>query len=114
MNKDGFYFVTITTNGHLSLFSTIKDGAVFLSKAGEMIQHEWLNLKQRFDHVTLGDFVIMPDHIHGIIEILDNHKHYNIVDIQGNHKGLPLQFMCKYSQTIIRKYRRGAPCGYPI
>ena len=42
-----------------------------LSQAGQIAQAHWQRLAQHFDHIRLDAFVVMPNHIHGIIEIVD-------------------------------------------
>jgi len=66
----GAYFVTICTQGRLHLFGDVVDGEMVLNDAGEMITEQWHVLSQRFDGIQLNEFVVMPNHIHGIIEIL--------------------------------------------
>ncbi len=43
-----------------------------LNDAGQMIQTEWLKLSQRFTHVELDEFIVMPNHLHGIMIIHDD------------------------------------------
>ena len=45
--------------------------AMILNDAGRMIESEWLALKNRFPHIELHEFVVMPNHFHGILEIVD-------------------------------------------
>ena len=71
-SQAGCYFVTICTQGRLHLFGEIVDGKMMLNEAGEMIHSLWYEIMDDFSHVYLHEFVIMPNHIHGIIEIVDN------------------------------------------
>jgi REP element-mobilizing transposase RayT len=68
-SQAGLYFVTMNTQYRLCLFGKIRDGVMILSPAGEMVQQVWQALPGRFECVFLHDFVIMPDHFHGIMEI---------------------------------------------
>ena len=65
----GAYFVTITTQGRLALFGEVVGGAVRLNDAGEMIREGWLAMPQRFPFVDMDAFVVMPDHVHGIVVV---------------------------------------------
>ena len=65
--QDGAYFVTICTNRQRCLFGDISDGAVNLSRIGNVVLEEWLLLPSRRSGVQLDRFVVMPDHVHGII-----------------------------------------------
>ena len=67
----GAYFVTICTQGRRCLFGDIVDDRVRLSHAGKMIQTVWECLPNRFPFVKPDEFVVMPNHLHGII-ILTN------------------------------------------
>jgi putative transposase len=66
----GAYFVTICTQGRQQLFGTIADGAMRPNDAGRMIERWWGELHNKFPAVRTDAFVVMPDHIHGIIMIL--------------------------------------------
>ena len=68
-SRTGCYFVTICTQDRLHLFGDIVDGKMVLLEAGEMIHTLWYEIMDDFPHVYLHEFVIMPNHIHGIIEI---------------------------------------------
>lgn len=63
----GAYFTTICTEDRLCLFGAVTDGAMRLSAAGELAATVWSALPLRFPHIDLDAFVIMPNHIHGII-----------------------------------------------
>ena len=65
----GAYFVTLCTQGRECLFGEIMDGKMLLNDAGRMVNEEWHALPQRFPTVELDAFVVMPNHVHGIIVI---------------------------------------------
>jgi REP element-mobilizing transposase RayT len=65
----GYYFVTIATYRRLHLFGKIVDGRMIPNIAGEMIERMWQAIEHDFPHVALGKYVLMPNHIHGIIQI---------------------------------------------
>ena len=67
----GAYFVTICTQGREYLFGDIADGAMHLNGAGRMVAEWWLKLPDKFPGVMLDEYVIMPNHFHGII-VIDN------------------------------------------
>ena len=77
--RAGYYFVTITTQNREHLFGEICDGEMVLNVAGEMVQRLWYDITHDFPNVALHDFVVMPNHIHGIIEIVDNENNLNTV-----------------------------------
>jgi REP element-mobilizing transposase RayT len=67
--QPGAYFVTICAQHRECLFGEIRDGEMVLNDAGRMAQAEWERLPQRFRLVTLDVYVVMPNHIHGILVI---------------------------------------------
>lgn len=66
----GLYFITVCTQNRACLFGDIKNDEMLLNDAGKMIETEWMNLKNRFPGVELHEFVTMPNHFHGILEIV--------------------------------------------
>ncbi len=65
-SQTGAYFVTICTQGRECLFGEIVDGAMRLNDAGRMLESMWTELPQ-YEGVAVDGFVVMPNHIHGII-----------------------------------------------
>ena len=65
----GAYFVTIVTQGRLCLFGEIVGKEMRLNEAGEMVCRIWKALPQRFPSIEIDLFVVMPNHLHGIIVI---------------------------------------------
>ena len=86
---NGYYFVTICSRNREHVFRNV--GAVLaparypssdtlasaqspvseLSTCGQIIERQWLDLPNQFDHLELDEYVIMPNHVHGIL-ILNN------------------------------------------
>jgi putative transposase len=65
----GAYFVTICAQNRMSLFGTICDGIMQMDAAGQMIAGEWQGLVERFPDIELDEYVVMPNHFHGILVI---------------------------------------------
>jgi REP-associated tyrosine transposase len=70
-SQPGFYFVTICTQEHRPVFSTIVDDQVNLRSPGQIAESVWVTLPRRFAHVKLDEYVFMPNHMHAIIELTD-------------------------------------------
>jgi putative transposase len=66
---NGAYFVTICTQGRECYFGEIKNGKMILSHVGVIAHLLWHEIPKHHQHIELGDFVVMPNHIHGIIII---------------------------------------------
>jgi putative transposase len=65
----GAYFVTIATLERKPIFGQIREEKVLLNKIGNIAFKEWERLAKRFFHIELGAFIVMPNHIHGIVFI---------------------------------------------
>lgn len=63
----GAYFVTLCVKDRWHALGRIHDGEMILSPAGRLIANAWQWLESHHDAVTLDEWVIMPDHLHGII-----------------------------------------------
>lgn len=70
-SQPGWYFVTICTHDKLPHFGRINDGVLILNQYGELAHKYWLEIADHFNGVELDEFVIMPNHVHGIIIIHD-------------------------------------------
>lgn len=71
-SQDGAYFITICTQNRENLFGGIIGGKMILNDIGKIIEIIWNDLPQRFP-IELDTFQIMPNHIHGIIQIVGAH-----------------------------------------
>lgn len=68
-SKYGYYFVTICTKDKRKFFGDVINENVALNKIGNATQEIWQYIPQQFEDVDIDEFVIMPNHIHGIIFI---------------------------------------------
>ena len=137
-SQNGAYFITVCAHNRQCLFGEISDGVMECNAVGEMIKQQWHRLSDRFTHIELHDFCVMPNHIHGIINIvgvplvgtltqnneqiqtgqpqglplqLDSTKHHRGTQTQtGQPQGLPLQ----RGGNTFGNSCRGAPCGCPV
>ena len=70
----GAYFVTIATRNRESRFGDIIDGEVHLNDTGRLVKSAWEWLTMRYAYVELDTYVVMPNHLHGIIDIFDQNS----------------------------------------
>lgn len=70
-SRAGIYFVTIATSYHSLMLGTIVDGEMHLSNAGSVVDAVWISLPDRFRGLDLDVFVVMPNHIHGLLVLPD-------------------------------------------
>jgi REP element-mobilizing transposase RayT len=71
--KDNEYFVTVCTKDHQSLFGEIVKGNMLLNVLGESVKAAWIDLPNHYQNVVLDEYVVMPNHFHGIL-IIDNSR----------------------------------------
>jgi putative transposase len=70
--QDGAYFVTIATHERAHLFGEVVNGAMVMSEFGRIVAEEWERTAQLRPYVRLDAFVVMPNHVHGIVWIVDD------------------------------------------
>ncbi len=85
----GAYFVTIVTEGRIPLFGVVRNDKLVPNDGGRMIDRVWTGLPERFPYIELGPHIVMPNHIHGIVHILDTHEPGDREEDQGDHKDRP-------------------------
>ncbi|MBA3874149.1 MAG: transposase [Anaerolineae bacterium] len=66
-SQEGAYFVTICTHHREPLFGKIQSGELSLSAMGNAAFEDWQKIPSHYPSVELDGFVVMPNHIHGII-----------------------------------------------
>lgn len=71
-SQSAAYFLTNCTHDRGSLFGEIIDGQMLMNACGEIVVDCWNNLSFHDPAIQLDAFVVMPNHVHGIIIILDN------------------------------------------
>jgi putative transposase len=67
----GAYFVTICTHKRECSLSVVTDGSIILSLYGQIVEECWQKLPRDFEFIDLDEFVVMPNHFHGIVVIRD-------------------------------------------
>jgi putative transposase len=81
-SADGMYFITICAYQRNCLFGAIANGVMHYTEYGQILAEEWLKSAEIRQEIELGEWVIMPNHIHGIV-IIDRPKPINSVGAQG-------------------------------
>jgi len=94
--QNGLYFVTICTQNRKPLFGRIEDENMILNNAGEMVQKVWSEIPIFYVGFVLHEFVVMPNHIHGLIEIVNDDEQRTATG------GLSLQNRMTVSDVVHR------------
>ena len=72
--QEGFYFVTICSDHRECLFGQVVDGQVKLTRYGLVVAESWAWLAERYPQVELDKWILMPNHLHGIISITSDRR----------------------------------------
>ncbi len=67
-----WYFVTISTQNHKNYFGDVMNGNMQLNEIGNIAQYEWIKTAELRENVELDEFIIMPNHMHGILIISES------------------------------------------
>jgi putative transposase len=120
----GAYFVTVCTQDRPCLFGNVADDTMRLNDGGRMTERWWFELNRQFPAVETDEFVVMPNHFHGIIVIPvgadlrvgpvpeGTHTGAPLPDArathQGTHVGVPLPKIIQWFKTMTtNEYIRG-------
>ena len=66
---NGAYFITICTQNREHFFGIVQNGTVQLSEIGKIAEQLWIEIPNQFPFIELGNFVVMPNHVHGMLII---------------------------------------------
>lgn len=67
--REGAYLVTICTKEMKQIFGKVVERKMCLSKMGKIADHFWSSIPQQFSFAKLGEWVVMPNHMHGVLVI---------------------------------------------
>ncbi len=83
-SSNAAYFITICTINRECYFGEIINEKMQLSGVGEFVNECWMNIPNHFPYFYLDAFIVMPNHVHGIVMIekpyVDNNKRFDIAD----------------------------------
>ncbi len=68
-SQNGLYFITICTRNSECIFGEIVEGEMVLTDAGRITRQCWLCIPEHYPDSKLHEYVVMPNHVHGIIQI---------------------------------------------
>lgn len=70
-SSPGIYFVTLCTKTKGNIFGNIDNGKMILNEYGKIANRYWLEIPKHYENVDIDAYMVMPDHIHGLIVIYE-------------------------------------------
>ena len=68
----GYYYVTINVQDQIHLFGEIENKKIHYNEFGRIVRKTWLWLERQYSYIELDEWILMPDHLHGIIAYKSN------------------------------------------
>jgi REP element-mobilizing transposase RayT len=68
----GWYFITICTKNMKPAFGTVVNGRMVLNAAGKVAEQCWREIPAHFPRAVVDEYVVMPNHVHGLLHLLDS------------------------------------------
>ena len=103
----GYYFVTINVKDMIPYFGQIIDKRNYVNALGMIVEDNWLYIPSHFNGVSLDTFVVMPEHIHGIVRITEREPEYSPIRIlnRGGITGTNSVMCGRRLGTIVRWFK---------
>ncbi|WP_199263776.1 transposase [Desulfobulbus oligotrophicus] len=112
-SRAGAYFITICAQNRECLFGKIVNGKMGLNNAGMMVQTVWDEIPAHYPGIDIDAFIVMPNHIHGIVVIVGavfvTTPMMVMGRITGSHRGLPLRRPLMFVTMMVKNVRRDCP-----
>ena len=106
-SQAGAYFITICTHDRECLFGKIAGGEMTLNDAGKIANKCWIQIPKHFPNVILYEHIVMPNHVHGIIELVKNDA-TNVV-VVGVQNFEPLQQQQQSTEPPRNEFQKIIP-----
>jgi putative transposase len=87
--RPGAYFITLTTYERQILFGEVVQDEMRVNRWGRIVQQEWERLAQRFDYIHCDAFVVMPNHVHGILIMHESPDRRGVPSLAYTEDNLP-------------------------
>jgi|WetSurMetagenome_2_1015567.scaffolds.fasta_scaffold227713_2 putative transposase len=107
-SSPGEYFVTICTGSMIECFGDVMYGEMKRNDVGEIAHQMWMNIPNHHEHAMLDEFIVMPNHVHGIVVLCENdhvRDAINRVSTGGTTKSKNPMLMRQSLPYIIRQYK---------
>jgi len=68
-SEKGSYYITICLQNRMNILGHVQNKKMILNPLGKIVEDKWKNISKDNQNITLGPYIVMPNHIHGIINI---------------------------------------------
>jgi putative transposase len=103
--NEGLYFITICCKNKEKFFGEIHNGEMILNPIGKIAFDEWKQTQSIRTNCLIHEFIIMPDHIHGIIEITENQGEKDMIGKFQSPKQTIGSFIRGYKIATIKRIK---------
>ena len=109
-SQNGAYFITICSHNRKQLFGEINNDEMSLNQYGAIVRDEWMRSSYIRSEIILDEFIIMPNHLHGIVFIRNVEKTHDFldeIDQSNNFSGLKAKsissFIAGFKSIVTKK-----------
>lgn len=106
-SQNGAYFITICSHDRIGLFGEINNQEMTLNQYGEIVRNEWLHSFSIRAEITEDEFIIMPNHLHGIVFIQNVndslHKTNRTKTLSGPKNQSISSFIAGFKSVVTKK-----------
>jgi len=109
-SADGAYFITICTKDKQHFFGDIKNDKMILNSIGNVAEKCWQEIPDHFPDSEIGEYVIMPNHAHGIIWIKNGfvgNENFHSLPAENTHLHSPRGAKSRSLSSIVRGFKIG-------
>lgn len=105
-SQPGGYFVTVCTHNRMCLFGEIASDEMWLNKVGRIAKDEWLRTLTIRSEIQLDEFVVMPNHLHGIV-LIRPQQNDSVVGANSNSplQKVPFRSPSKTIGSLVRGFK---------
>ena len=98
--QEGAYFITVVTQNRNCIFGQIVDGVMCLNPSGNIVSQVWQSIPKHHPNTVVNPFIIMPNHLHGIIQIVGARRAVPLHQSEEFGKPVPGSI-----PTIVRSFK---------
>ena len=105
----GFYYLTICTKNRINWFGDVVDEKMILNVCGDVVNEFWKLIPRYYENVSLDKYIVMPNHMHGIIYIKNVGNGHCPIPTRNNY-GLISKIINSFKNVCTKQIRYGLNC----